>query len=79
MLKEYCIYIKRVTCKIGEKRGKKEKKKKLDDGQLLLTVAGKKQTRPLVREGAPQRRDRKFHTELISGRESHSGLDTKTC
>jgi hypothetical protein len=35
-------------------------------------------TRPLVREGAPQRQDRKLQTELISGRNSHSGLDTRT-
>jgi hypothetical protein len=34
------------------------------------------QTQPLVREGAPQRQDSKFQTELISGRKSHSGLDT---
>jgi hypothetical protein len=45
---------------------------------LLLTGTGKRQTRPLVREGAPQRKDSKFQTELISGHESHSGIDTKT-
>jgi hypothetical protein len=42
------------------------------------TVIGKTQTRPLVREGAPQRQDCKFQAELISGRKSHSELDTKT-
>jgi hypothetical protein len=57
---------------------KKRKGKKLDNGQLLLTVTDKRQTRPLVREGAPQRQDSKFQTELMSGRKSHSGLDTKT-
>jgi hypothetical protein len=35
-------------------------------------------TRPLVREGAPQKQDRKFRTatfrqEVISGRKSHKG------
>jgi hypothetical protein len=29
-------------------------------------------------EGAPQRQDSNFQTELISGRKSHSGPDTKT-
>jgi hypothetical protein len=29
--------------------------KKLDDGQLLLVATDKRQIRPLVREGAPQR------------------------
>jgi hypothetical protein len=43
-------------------------------GQLLLTVTDKRQTRPLVREGAPQRQDRKIETELIFGRKSHSWL-----
>jgi hypothetical protein len=57
---------------------KKKRKEKLDDGQLLLTVTDKRQTRLLVREGAPQRQDGKFQTELISGRKSHYGLDTKT-
>jgi hypothetical protein len=38
----------------------------------------KLQTRPLVREGAPQKQDRKFQTatfqqEVISGRKSHKG------
>jgi hypothetical protein len=38
----------------------------------------KLQTRPLVREGAPQKQDRKFKTttfrqEVISGRKSHKG------
>jgi hypothetical protein len=58
--------------------GGKKKKKKLDDRQLLLKVTDKRQTRPLVREGTPQRQDSNFQTELISGRKSHSGLDTKT-
>jgi hypothetical protein len=55
---------------MGEKKSKKP-----DNGQLMLAVTDKRQTRPLVIEGAPQRQDRK----LISGRKSHSGLDTKTC
>jgi hypothetical protein len=43
----------------------------------------KLQTRPLVREGAPQEQDRNFQTEtfreeVISGHKSQSGLDTKT-
>jgi hypothetical protein len=38
---------------------------------------------PLVREGATQKQDRNFQTatfrqEVISGRKSQSGLDTKT-
>jgi hypothetical protein len=37
-----------------------------------------RQAWPLVREGAPQRQDHNFQTELISGRKSHSGLATKT-
>jgi hypothetical protein len=42
----YIVYtvIKRVTFKMGGGR-------KLDDGQLLLTVTDKRQTRLLVREG----------------------------
>jgi hypothetical protein len=59
-----------MTCKMGEK--------KVDGGQLLLTVTDKRQTRPLVREGAQQKQDSKILTELISGRKSHSGLDAKT-
>jgi hypothetical protein len=51
---------------------------KLDDGQLLLTVTDKRQTRPLVREGAQQRQDSKIQTELISGRKSQGGLDANT-
>jgi hypothetical protein len=57
---------------------KEKRQKKLNGGQLLLTVTDKRQTRPLVREGAPQRQDSKIQTELISGRKSHSGFDTKT-
>jgi hypothetical protein len=38
------------------------------------------QTRPLVKEGAPQRQDRNFEEEKkkISGQKSQIGLDTKT-
>jgi hypothetical protein len=50
-----------------------KKRKKLDGGQLLLTVADKRQTRPLVREGAQQRQDSNFQTELTSGRKSQVG------
>jgi hypothetical protein len=56
----------------------KETKTKLDDGQLLLTVTDKIQTRSLVREGAQQRQDSKIQKELISGRKSQSGLEAKT-
>jgi hypothetical protein len=59
---------------MGEKRDKTD----LKMDELLLTVTEKRQTRPLVTEGAPQRQDSKFQKELISGRMSHSGLDTKT-
>jgi hypothetical protein len=61
-------------------RGKKDKRKKikLDDGQLLLTVTDKRQTRPLVREVAQQRQHSKIQTELISGRKSQGGLNAKT-
>jgi hypothetical protein len=52
--------------------------KKLDDGRLLPTVTDERQTQPFVREGAPERQDSKFQTELISGHKFHSGLDTKT-
>jgi hypothetical protein len=44
----------------------------------VSTTPYKRQTRPLVREGAPQRQDSKFQTELISGRKSQGGLDAKT-
>jgi hypothetical protein len=57
---------------------KKKRQKILDNGQLLLTVTDKRQTRILFREGASQRPDCNFQTELISGRKSHSGLDPKT-
>jgi hypothetical protein len=56
----------------------RQKKIKLDGGQLLLTVNDKRQTRPLVREGAQQRQHSKIQTELISGRKSQGGLDAKT-
>jgi hypothetical protein len=47
-------------------------------GKLLQTENDKWQTRPLVREGTPQKQDRKFQTvtfrqEVISGRKSHKG------
>jgi hypothetical protein len=45
---------------------------------LTLAVTDKRQTRPLVREGAPQRQDSNIQTELISGRKSQGGLDAKT-
>jgi hypothetical protein len=51
-----------------------KRKKKSDDGQLLLAATDKRQIRPLVREGAPQRQDSKFKTELISDRKYHSAL-----
>jgi hypothetical protein len=59
-------------------QGVKKETKKLDGGQLLLTVTEKRQIRPLVREDAQQRKDSKIQTELISGLKSQSGLDTKT-
>jgi hypothetical protein len=52
--------------------------KKIDNGQLLLTVTDKRQTRPLVREGAQQRQHSEIQAELISGRKSQGGLDAKT-
>jgi hypothetical protein len=45
---------------------------------LLLTDSDKRQTRPLVREGAPYRQDSNFQEEEISGHEPQTGLDTKT-
>jgi hypothetical protein len=44
----------------------------------LLTVTDKKQTQPVVREGALQIQDSKIQTDLISGRKSQGGLDAKT-
>jgi hypothetical protein len=73
----YCIYIKHVTCKTETKKDKRSKKIKLDDGQLLLTVTYKRQTLPLIREGAQQRQGRKIQTELISGSRSQGRLDAK--
>jgi hypothetical protein len=61
-----------------ERKKKKRQKIKLDDGQLLLTVADKRQTRPLVRDVAQRRQHSKIQTELISGHKSQSGLDAKT-
>jgi hypothetical protein len=49
----YCIYIKRVTCKMEKKKTKEEKKIKLYGGQLLLTVTDKRQARPLVKRARP--------------------------
>jgi hypothetical protein len=54
---------------------KQKQKKKIDNGQLLLTVTDK--TRPLAREGAQQRQHSEIQTELISGRKSQGGLDAK--
>jgi hypothetical protein len=59
--------------------GKQTKtKEKIDNGQLFLTVTDKIQTRPLVREGAQQSQHSEIQTELISGRKSQVGLDSKT-
>jgi hypothetical protein len=63
-----------MTCK----RGGGTKEKKIDNGQLLLTVTDKRQTRPLVRKGAQQKQHSEIQTELISGHKSQGGLDTKT-
>jgi hypothetical protein len=41
-------------------------------------MTDKRQTRPLIREGAQQRQDSKIQAELISGRKSQGGLDAKT-
>jgi hypothetical protein len=51
--------------------------------ELLHTETDKWQTRPLVREGAPQRQDSNFQKatlrqEVISCQRSQSGLDTST-
>jgi hypothetical protein len=54
------------------KEEKGERQKKLDNGQLLLTLADKQQTQPLIRDGASQR------PAFRQNRKSHSGLDTKT-
>jgi hypothetical protein len=61
---------------------KKKTKKEIqrDDGQLLLTVTDKRQTRLLVREGQqrPTKRRSKIQTELISGLKSQGGFNAKT-
>jgi hypothetical protein len=44
----------------------------------MVTVTDKRQTRPLVREGAQQRQHSEIQTELIFGRKSRGGLDAKT-
>jgi hypothetical protein len=49
---------------------KEEEEEKLGNGQILLTVTDKRQTRPFVREGAQQKQDINFQTEVISGRKS---------
>jgi hypothetical protein len=51
--------------------------------KLLLTENDKWQTRPFVREDAPQRQDSNFQTtnfgqKVISGHKSQTGLDTLT-
>jgi hypothetical protein len=51
--------------------------------KLLQTENDKWQTRPIVREGAPQRQDRNFQTTIfgqnvIPSHKSQGGLDTKT-
>jgi hypothetical protein len=56
------IYIKRVTFKL-----EKKKDKQVGGGLLLLTLTDKRQTRPLVKEVAPQRQDSNIQIELISG------------
>jgi hypothetical protein len=62
---------------MGKRKIDKKKKGNLIMDKLLLTFADERQTRPLLREGAPQRQDGKFQTKLISGRKFHSVLDTK--
>jgi hypothetical protein len=65
----------------GKKKTNKQtktKENKIDKGQVLLTVTDKRQTRPLIREGAQQRQHSNIQTELISGRKSQGGLDAKT-
>jgi hypothetical protein len=42
-----------------------------------MTKTNTWQTRPLVREGAPERKDSNFEKK-ISGQKSQIGLDTKT-
>jgi hypothetical protein len=54
----------------------------VNTGKLLQTEKDKWQTRPLIREGAPQRHDNNFQTptfrqELLSVRKSQSGLYTR--
>jgi hypothetical protein len=51
--------------------------------KLLQTENDKWQTRPLVREGAPQRQDSNFQKttlekKVISGHKSKNGLDVVT-
>jgi hypothetical protein len=52
------------------------KRKVLENCRMFWLAYSKFQTRPLVREGAPQKQDRKFQTatfrqEVISGHKSH--------
>jgi hypothetical protein len=56
---------------------KQKKEENLTIDKLLLAVIDERQTRPLLREGAPQT-DSEFQTKLIFGCKSQSGLDTKT-
>jgi hypothetical protein len=53
---------------MGKRKIEKKRKENFTMDKLLLTVTGERQTRPLLREGAPQRQGSKFQTELISGR-----------
>jgi hypothetical protein len=57
-----------------ESATKKNKRKKIDNGQVLRTVTDKRQTRSLVREGAQQRQHSEIQTELLSGRNVTSDL-----
>jgi hypothetical protein len=55
----------------------------VNTGKLLQAENDKWQTRPLVREGAPQRQDSKFQKttfgqKVKSGHKSQNGLDTMT-
>jgi hypothetical protein len=54
----------------------------VNTGKLLQTENNKWQTRPLVREGVPQKQDSTFQTtfrqKVTSGDKSQSGLDTLT-
>jgi hypothetical protein len=62
------LHVKQVKYK--KRKWKKKKKDKLTMDKWSW------QNRPVVREGDPQKQDRNFQTELISGRKSHGRLDT---